>query len=286
MLCKPQTRKKYTYIFFILFSLFFCILSDKCLDENCENCSADGSFCFFCKKNLIKFQHRCFQKTKKIKNCILSNTKENYCVKCNYGCSPKNGICTCTLKYILYLIYALIIIITIGTFLYCLTHNTLAKFYNFNSHLRFRTFNEVINNNNEINNSIRVLNINHDNDNEWKKSEEELIEEFDKNKSVINAIDIENKKCDCCNNFICNLYLDCGCFVCFDCEKKSLKESFCLKCHQKFKSMRQVSCSICLNNKKELGFFNCQCKMVICKDCYIKWRNKNKNCPTCRTFIL
>ena len=99
-------------------------------------------------------------------------------------------------------------------------------------------------------------------------------------------IDIEKKKCDCCQNMICNLYLDCGCYVCFDCEKKSIKENICLNCHKKFIIMKQVSCSICLNNKKELGFFNCQCKMVVCKECYIKWRINNKNCPACRTIII
>jgi hypothetical protein len=25
--------------------------------------------------------------------------------------------------------------------------------------------------------------------------------------------------------------------------------------------------------------------MVVCKDCYIKWRLNNKNCPTCRAII-
>ena len=80
------------------------------------------------------------------------------------------------------------------------------------------------------------MNIN--NDDWWKKSEEELIEKFEKNKSDIIDIDIENKKCDCFNNFFCNLYLDCKCYVCFDCEKKSLKEGFCLKCHKKFQSMK------------------------------------------------
>lgn len=283
-----HTKIKYNYILYILFSTFFITISEKCEDENCENCSSDGIFCFVCKTNLIKFQNKCVKKCNTIKNCVLSDIKEKICVKCDYGCKPNNNnICTCTLKYILYGVYCLIIIITVGTFLYCLTHNTLAKFYNSHSSISFSSFNEVnINNNNlEINNSINVLN-NNNNDN-WRKSEDELLNAFFENKIDINDnIDIENKKCDCCKNVTCNLYLDCGCYTCFNCEKKSIKENYCINCHKKFNSMKQVSCAICLYNKKELGYFNCQCKMVVCKDCYIKWRINNKKCPTCRTMII
>ena len=281
--------KKSNLFFFIFISLFFIIISNQsnqCEDKNCQNCSADGKFCFICQKTFILFTHNCYIKTKQIKNCILSNKKENFCVKCDYGCKPNNGICICTLKYILYIVYFLIIVITIGIFLYCLTHNTLAKHFYLNQRIRFRPFNNVIINNNnlDINNSIRIININ--TDLEIKKNKDELLEDFYKNKIDINDIDIENKKCDCCNNIICNLILDCGCYVCFDCEKKSIKDNYCLNCHKKFQSMKQITCSICFNNKNELGFFNCQCKMIICKDCYIQWRLKNKNCPTCRTIIL
>ena len=176
------------------------------------------------------------------------------------------------------------IYITIGTFLYCLTHNTLAKHFNSNRRILFRPFNDVIINNNiEINNSIRELN----NDNNWQKNEDELLQEFYINKiDIKDDIDLENKKCDCCNNILCNLLLDCGCYVCFDCQKKSIKENHCLNCQKHFNLMNQISCSICLNNKREIGFFNCHCKMVVCKDCYIKWRLKNKNCPTCREIFI
>ena len=278
--------QKNNFIFFIFITLLFIILSKECDDENCKNCSADGKSCFICHKNFILYYHNCFIKTIKIKNCVLSDKNENFCVKCSNGCKLNNGICTCTLRYILYIVNILIAVVTIGIFLYCLTHNTLAKHFNINQRIRFRPFNNDINNNNiiEVNNSNRVI-ININTNFEIKKSEEELLEDFSKNRIDINEIDIENKKCDCCSNNICNLILDCGCYVCFYCEKKSLKKNFCLNCHKIFQSMKQITCSICFNNKKELGFFNCKCKMVICKDCYIKWRLKSKNCPTCRTII-
>ena len=51
-------------------------------------------------------------------------------------------------------------------------------------------------------------------------------------------------------------------------------------------SMQQVSCSICFANKKEFSFFNCTCKNVVCKECYIKWRKQNNICPFCRRTII
>ena len=164
MLYKSQTKIKYNYIFFILLSLFFCIISDKCIDENCENCSADGSFCFYCKNNSIKFPYKCYKKEKKLKIASLCKmwlwmqSKKwylNFHIKIYIICSLWTNLFKFFyIRYVEYLFYYpnhlyisflwLIIIITVGTFLYCLTHKTSAKFYNINSFLRFRPFNEVI----------------------------------------------------------------------------------------------------------------------------------------------
>ena len=35
-------------------------------------------------------------------------------------------------------------------------------------------------------------------------------------------------------------------------------------------------------NKKELSKFKCQCSLISCKECYIKWRLKHNFCPACR----
>ena len=276
-------NKRNYLIILIFFSFLKIIISNICKDKNCDRCSGDGTHCFICKNEWIKFNYQCFKKSKTIKNCVLCNDEEDICVKCDYGCKPKDGECICTLKYILYIIYFLITVITIGVFLYCFTHNTLAIYYSNNNHI-FSNFNEV--NINNINNNMNQSAINQS-INESEKSKEELLDEFSKSLVNINEeVDIEKKKCDCCNNMICNLHLDCGCYVCFDCEKKSIKNNSCLNCHKIFNKMRQITCSICFNNKKELGYFNCQCKMTVCKECYIKWRINNKNCPTCRANII
>ena len=63
-----------TNILLLIFSsLLIYSLSYECNDENCQNCSGDGSLCFICKNNLINYQYHCFKKCNKIKACIICN---------------------------------------------------------------------------------------------------------------------------------------------------------------------------------------------------------------------
>ena len=62
--------------------------------------------------------------------------------------------------------------------------------------------------------------------------------------------------------------------------------NICLNCKNNMTTMQQVSCSICLCNKNEISTFNCPCKVVICKECYLKWRKQNNFCPSCRNPII
>ena len=105
-------------------------------------------------------------------------------------------------------------------------------------------------------------------------------------KKIVMDRDISKKKCYICKNNSCNLKLGCGCLICFECEKKCVKDNICLNCKKNIISMQQVSCSICYANKKELSYFNCSCKNVVCKECFIKWRKQNNICPFCRRTII
>ena len=89
-----------------------------------------------------------------------------------------------------------------------------------------------------------------------------LIEYFEKNK-IINQDNI-NKKCNYCKENIPNLKLNCGCIVCFNCEKNMIGKK-CLKCNKDIIDTIQISCGICFQNKRELIKLPCQCSFVICK---------------------
>ncbi len=134
------------------------------------------------------------------------------------------------------------------------------------------------------NHNIHVNNIN---DNFMLKnlSDEFLINEFEKNKIIINEDNIENKKCDNCLVNITNVKLNCNCFICFDCLKKEELNKKCPKCKKGINNIQQITCGICFGNKKEISKFKCGCSLVVCFECYIKWRKENNFCPACRNLI-
>ena len=49
--------------------------------------------------------------------------------------------------------------------------------------------------------------------------------------------------------------------------------------------LRKLQCGICLEKKIKIAKFNCRCALLVCKDCYIKCKLNNKNCPACRQPI-
>lgn len=277
-----------TLIFFSCISLISTDFSEElCLDDSCIRCSKDGKTCFECEPGFEKHNYRCGKKSCPIKHCKLCNAAETGCVLCLSNCKFNGKECNCTERIILIVCLTILCALIVGIVIYCLTHvktrsGALGPQSIFTINDRYhnyiqnrQAYNEMFNNSN--------IQLNY-NANERKPTESELVENFNKDKiKVIN--DIENKKCENCKVANCNLQLGCGCFVCFNCEQKMIKDGNCEICKDKINSMQQLSCSICFMNKSEISFFNCQCKMIICKDCYIKWRMNNKLCPACRTNI-
>lgn len=272
-------NKKSLLLYLITFQTLI-IISNQCNIKNCATCSIyNSNFCIECIKGFSRSKGQCGKKCKTITNCLLCDDSKLICIQCAQNCKLINNICSCQLRYILYFVFFIITILAVGITVYCMTHNILARAnINIFNNLRLIRLN---NSNNRLVSEPVIIN----NNQEQKIDEAKLINDFLRNK--IDLIDeIENKMCDCCKNVTCNIKLDCGCYVCFGCEKKLIKNNICLNCGKNFTKMNQISCSICLNNKKEMGYFDCKCKMVVCKECYIKWRLKNNNCPTCKSVIL
>ena len=267
---------KFLFLLEILTILLFVNINcEQCQDKSCVHCTKDGTYCLQCKPNFIRHYTKCGKKCKSIRNCILCNEEETSCIRCYSNCRFNGKYCDCTERIYAIIICSLFAISFIAIVFYCLTHTqfrltiyplmpNISIFNNYRSRSQLReeaTEAEIIPNENE------------------------LCKEFGKLKINLKNVDIENKKCDICKNNLCNLLYGCGCYVCFDCEKKCVVENKCLKCNKNLSTMQQISCSICFNNRKEMSTFNCQCKMVVCKECYLKWRKINKNCPSCRNII-
>ena len=263
-------------LFYILIFIFiFYIKAQECFDQSCFNCSIDGSYCYQCRTGFIKHYSKCGKKCKSIVNCKLCNAEETKCIKCRSNCIFNGIYCDCTERYVLTFVLLFFSISMLSIIIFCLIHTSWRSRFspftinriNQNTLSRYPLPEEI---NYQINNKDNYL---------------QMINDFNKNKIQVDK-DIENKKCNICNSNNCNLKMGCGCFICFDCEKKCVKVKMCLKCNKNITTMQQLSCSICFCNKKDISTFNCPCKIVICKDCYLKWRKQNNFCPSCRGPIL
>ena len=239
----------------------------NCYDSNCEECifPTIGS-CKSCFDNYEIYEGLCYEKCQKIKHCKICDEKENKCILCKKMCNVKsNGECSCIIKYVTITLCVLIpIMVILGLLKFLLTAASSKGFANVPHIIVYPERNEI----SRSRNSQKFL------------SKENSIKEFEENLFVFEDF---NRKCDFCKTNICNISLNCGCVCCFDCQKKFLSNNTtCLNCKKEINNMNQITCSICFNNKKELSKFKCQCSLVSCKDCYIKWRLKHNFCPACR----
>ena len=268
-----------------LIILFLQIYLTKCPDNNCSDpsclhCSAvDVSYCFKCKPGFIRHYTKCGKKCSSILNCRLCDMTEKKCVKCKSNCIFNGTYCDCTERYILTAVCFIFSIFMIFTFFFCLVHKSILRTFATFSLLSGRIAPSILNRNDVTRNTY----INFDIEN--RINDIELERDFNEKKITLNK-DIIKKKCYICKNNSCNLKLSCNCFICFECEKKCVKNNICLNCNKNITSMQQVSCSICYSIKKELSSFNCACKNVVCKECFIKCRKQNNFCPFCRRHII
>ena len=269
---------KFYYI--LIFICIFFINCNKCFDESCLKCSEDGAYCYHCKNGFIRHYSKCGKKCKSIINCKLCNEDESKCIRCKSNCIFTGVYCDCTERYVLFFILLFFTIFMIGIILFCLIHTSTRRRITLFNLFWGRTTPSIFNRQNMSRHPLpEEVTI------ENRIKEMELINDFNKNKIDVDK-NIETKKCFICKNNNCNLKMGCGCFVCFDCEKKCVRNNICLNCNKSISTMQQVSCSICFCNKKEISTFNCPCKIVICKDCYLKWRKQNNFCPSCRGPII
>ena len=238
----------------------------NCYDSKCEECVLPtlGS-CKSCFDNYELYEGMCYEKCKKIKNCKICNEDDNKCIFCNKMCNVNSkGKCSCVVKYVTIIICVLIPIIVILLLLkFLLTSASSKNSMNFPHIIVYPEMNDI----------SRTKKSNF-------LSKENATKEFEENLFIFEDY---KKKCDYCKTNICNISLNCGCVCCFDCQKNFLSNNkICLNCKKEINNMNQITCSICFNNKKELSKFKCQCSLISCKECYIKWRLKHDFCPACR----
>lgn len=252
--------KKFVLIYFFSITLKFS-KSENCIDKSCILCPKDKNICEKCKDKYEIHFGKCGIECNSIKNCDLCDSESKYCVKCEENCKKDDGECDCSERTRLYVIITILSFIFLSIIIYCILCNVYSK----------KTF--------QI--EITQPNITNTNSNIKEQNQDDILISFLKNRIQVDE-DIADKKCMVCKTSQCKLKYDCGCYVCFECDKKTLKNNKCLSCGKNFLKSQKITCSICLDNKFEIASLNCKCKMVLCKDCFLKFRANNNICTNCK----
>ena len=265
----------FTHILFLI--LISNVLSDvpkkqKCIVDNCIVCSVDGKKCNYCSSEYLIFNNKCYDKCKKIKNCEICDENAKNCLQCEKNCKVSNSnMCDCTQKNII--INSMIILTTLMIIVlyFCLSYPSLARRFYISQSLIFHG--KVTDD--KYNYALTY-------DKQIQKDEVDLVGDFLKYMVILNE-NVSRKKCECCRTYICNMKLDCGCYICNNCEKNIYKNNgnVCINCQKKYELKIPVTCFLCKNKQKELASLNCYCNKYACQNCYISFRLKNRKCPKC-----
>ena len=121
-------------------------------------------------------------------------------------------------------------------------------------------------------------------------TKEMLLEEFEKQKIKIEK---GSPMCQFCKKKAGKYKCDCECIVCK--EHSQLKEEqgdggsykVCFNCGKIVKKVTQIKqqCNICFEKKLTLVHFQCNCALLVCKNCFIKCKMESDKCPGCRAKI-
>ena len=121
-------------------------------------------------------------------------------------------------------------------------------------------------------------------------TKEEILEDFEKQK-------IKTEKgfeaCQFCKTKPGKYKCDCNCVVCKEHSLLKKQEGdgeeykVCFNCGKIVKKVSPIKkeCNICFGKKITLVHFQCNCAIMVCKDCYLKCKMESDKCPGCRAKI-
>ena len=256
-----------------------------CDDPNCQICSSHyPSSCNSCGLGHVLINGICAGECKSISHCQYCLDGGD-CLTCENGCTLKNGKCNC-FNYLIVILIIVIGIIIIGFGMFC--------YIGFVKKKTQENENRE-NNGDQIPNIVPIMVSGAQVGVEAATKKEELKEkygeEFGNNRLLTE--EREFGLCDYCSSKPAKYLSDCGCKLCKD-HSKPVKdinqtESYkscpvCMKIVNKIQ-LRKGKCGICLQDKLKLAKFKCHCALMVCKECYIKCKVSNSNCPACRKPI-
>ena len=263
---------------------------EPCDDSNCQICSStEHGTCTTCKFGYLLTEGICSEKCEKIPKCEYCIDNQTKCVACHRDCTLKDGKCSCFNAFLLILLLIIgVVLIGFGIFCYIGFRKKKEQQDNFDEQIpefgQTRQGMQMISIAASIHPSARL-------ESKPEKLSEKYEEEF-----LHNRLETQEKElgvCDYCNCKPAKYLSDCGCKLCKDHSKplKDLEEDGnnkkcpkCMKIVNKIQ-LRKGKCGICLQDKLKLAKFKCHCALMVCKECYIKCKVSNSNCPACRKPI-
>ena len=264
---------------------------NDCSDENCLHCSK-GSIeekCIKCKDGFVANGKNCYLKCsdENCRYCTKINDQE-ICTEC-LGDYQLNGF-KCELKTnYLAIIYTVIVFLVIAIFIICFCWYKQKKIQETQEIIRSRIRNGIAPG---PFNNVEVYNRNIDESSSVRKklTREEILEEFEKQKVKSEKGD---QVCQYCKKKPGKYKCDCECIVCKEHSQLKKEEGdgetykVCYNCGKVVKKVTPIKtqCNICFGMKMSVFHFNCNCALVVCKDCYIKCKLENDKCPGCRAKI-
>ena len=260
----------------------------SCTDDNCIRCSIPlfAEQCDECKEGYIANGKNCHLKCSDINCRYCSLVEDNeICTEC-FGEYKLDGVkCKLKMNY-LAIIYTIIVFLLFAIFIICFCWYKQKKTQERQQIIRNQIIQENFNNINIYSRN----NLEEPSSNRIPMSKELILDEFEKQKLKIEK---GNQMCMFCKKKPGKYKCDCECIVCK--EHSQLKkeegegESYkvCFNCGKIVKKVSPIKqqCNICFGNKINLVHFQCNCALLVCKDCYVKCKLESDKCPGCRAKI-
>ena len=259
-----------------------------CSDENCLDCYLNiisAEQCRTCKNGYYPSGKNCNLKCSD-ENCRYCNLLDGQeiCLECFPDYKLEGISCKSRTNYMA-IIYSVIVFLILAIFII---------FFCWYKNKQIRERQEIIRNRLSRNNfdNMTIYNRNDGSETSTRKqlTKEEIVEEFEKQKLKVEK---GYGACQFCKTKPGKYKCDCDCVVCK--EHSILKKvegdgeeyKVCFNCGKIVKKVIPIKkeCNICLQKKINLVHFQCNCALLVCKECYVKCRMESDKCPGCRAKI-
>ena len=262
-----------------------CIIN--CSDEKCKKCSIRlfSEQCEECEEGYIAKGKNCLLKCsdENCRSCTKINDKE-ICTECKGQYELDGAECKSRNNYIV-IIYTVIAFLVLAIFIICFCWYKQKKINE-----RHEMMRNVISQRNLENVTVYNRHMEEESSNRRQISKELILDEFEKQKIKIEK---GSPLCQFCKKKAGKFKCDCECIVCK--EHSQLKEEqgdggsykVCFNCGKIVKKVTSIKqqCNICFEKKITLVHFQCDCALLVCKNCFLKCKMESDKCPGCRAKI-